>query len=276
MNQKLYDAIIGFAIGDALGVPYEFKERGSFTCSDMTGYGTHYQPLGTWSDDTSMTLATLSSLKENAGRIIPEDMRTKFNYWLLYGDFAATGEVFDVGISTTKALRSGKPCIGEHDNGNGSLMRILPLAFVECNDDDIRNVSAITHGHWISMEACVILVHIAKRLLDGETIENILPSLQYEKPFERLSTIDKLDISRIKSSGYVVDTLEAALWAVSHKGDWSKCFKNDVLAAVNLGEDTDTVAAVAGGLAGIIYGLEADQEWGDALVNKEELLDYLW
>ena len=101
MNQKLYDTVIGFAIGDALGVPYEFKERGSFTCSDMTGYGTHYQPLGTWSDDTSMTLATLSSLKENAGRIIPEDMRTKFNYWLLYGDFTATGEVFDVGISTT-------------------------------------------------------------------------------------------------------------------------------------------------------------------------------
>ena len=276
MNQKLYDAIIGFAIGDALGVPYEFKERGSFTCSDMTGYGTHHQSLGTWSDDTSMTLATLSSLKENAGRIIPEDMRTKFNYWLLYGDFTATGEVFDVGISTTKALRSGKPCIGEHDNGNGSLMRILPLAFVECNDDDIRNVSAITHGHWISMEACVILVHIAKRLLDGESIENILPTLQYEKPFERLSTIDKLDISRIKSSGYVVDTLEAALWAVSHKGDWSKCFKNDVLAAVNLGEDTDTVAAVAGGLAGIIYGLEADQKWVDVLVNKEELLDCLW
>lgn len=276
MNQKLYDAIIGFAIGDALGVPYEFKERGSFTCSDMTGYGTHYQPLGTWSDDTSMTLATLSSLKENAGRIIPEDMRTKFNYWLLYGDFTATGEVFDVGISTTKALRSGKPCIGEHDNGNGSLMRILPLAFVECNDDDIRNVSAITHGHWISMEACVILVHIAKRLLNGETIENILPPLQYEKPFERLSTIDKLDISRIKSSGYVVDTLEAALWAVSHKGDWSKCFKNDVLAAVNLGDDTDTVAAIAGGLAGIIYGLEADQEWVDALVNKEAIISYLW
>ena len=70
MNQKLYDAILGFAIGDALGVPYEFKERGSFTCSDMTSYGTHYQPLGTWSDDTSMTLATLSSLKENEGRII--------------------------------------------------------------------------------------------------------------------------------------------------------------------------------------------------------------
>lgn len=276
MNQKLYDTVIGFAIGDALGVPYEFKERGSFTCSDMTGYGTHYQPLGTWSDDTSMTLATLSSLKENAGRIIPEDMRTKFNYWLLYGDFTATGEVFDVGISTTKALRSGKPCIGEHDNGNGSLMRILPLAFVECNDDDIRNVSAITHGHWISMEACVILVHIAKRLLNGETIENILPTLQYEKPFERLSTIDKLDISRIKSSGYVVDTLEAALWAVSHKGDWSKCFKNDVLAAVNLGDDTDTVAAIAGGLAGIIYGLEADQEWVDALVNKEAIISCLW
>ena len=91
-----------------------------------------------------------------------------------------------------------------------------------------------------------------------------------------MSTIDKLDISRIKSSGYVVDTLESALWAVSHKGDWSKCFKNDVLAVVNLGEDTDTVAAIAGGLAGLIYGLDANQEWVDTLVNKEELLDYLW
>ena len=126
------------------------------------------------------------------------------------------------------------------------------------------------------MEACVILVYIAKRLLDGETVENILPTLQYEKPFERLSTIDKLDISRIKSSGYVVDTLEAALWAVSHKGDWSKCFKNDVLAAANRLEQSDTVAAVAGGLAGVIYGLEADQEWVDALVNKEAIISCLW
>ena len=101
-------------------------------------------------------------------------------------------------------------------------------------------------------------------------------------PFLVLSTVfdvailRKRNLSQIKSPGYVVDTLEAALWAVSHKGDWRKCFKNDVLAAVNLGDDTDTVAAIAGGLAGIIYGLEADQKWVDALVNKEAIISYLW
>ena len=276
MDQKLFDAVVGLAIGDALGVPYEFKNRDSFTCTDMTGYGTHYQPAGTWSDDTSMVLATLSSLKENKGKIIPEDIRKNFNHWLLYGDFTADGKVFDVGISTSRALKTGKPCTGKWDNGNGSLMRILPLAFVDCTDDDIRAVSAITHGHWISMEACVIYVHVAKKLLAGEAIADILPALQYEKPFERLSTIDSLDRDQIRSSGYVVDTLEAALWAVSHKGDRDKCFRNDVLTAVNLGDDTDTVGAVAGGLAGIIYGLEADRKWVDAIVNKEEILDCLW
>lgn len=251
---KLYDAILGLAIGDALGVPYEFKQRGSFICSDMVGYGTHNQPEGTWSDDTSMTIATLDSLKNNNGIIVTEDICRRFNYWLLYGDYTVNGEVFDAGITTCTALKKGRPAVGEWDNGNGSLMRILPLAFVDCTDDEIRAVSAITHGHWISEEACVIYVHVAKRLLAGEPIASIIPTLEYKKPFDRLKYINTLDISQIKSSGYVVDTLEAALWVVSHEGDWEKSFRNDILTAVNLGKDTDTVAAVAGGMAGIIYG----------------------
>ena len=155
-------------------------------------------------------------------------------------------------------------------------MRILPLAFVDCTDDEIRAVSAITHGHWISEEACVIYVHVAKRLLAGEDISSIIPTLNYEKPFDRLKFINILDISQIKSSGYVVDTLEAALWAVSHEGDWEKSFRGDILAAVNLGKDTDTVGAVAGGLAGIIYGLDDVSDWVDQLRNKEEIMDCLW
>ena len=149
-TSKLYDAILGLAIGDALGVPYEFEQRGSFICSDMVGYGTHNQPEGTWSDDTSMTLATLDSLKNNNGIIVTEDICRRFNDWLLYGDYTVNGEVFDAGITTCTALKKGRPAVGEWDNGNGSLMRILPLAFVDCTDDEIRAVSAITHGHWIS------------------------------------------------------------------------------------------------------------------------------
>ena len=279
MDSKLHDAILGLAIGDALGVPYEFEKRGTFLCTEMVGYGTHNQPEGTWSDDTSMVLATLDSLKSNDGKIVPKDMVERFNYWLLYGDYTAHGEVFDAGIATCKALKTGKPQTGEYDNGNGSLMRILPLAFVLCTDDEIRAVSAITHGHRISMDACVIYVHIAKRLLAGESICEIIPTLQYDKPFDRLHRIDQISTSEIKSSGYVVDTLEAALWAVSHKSnnaDKEKSFRNDLLDAVNLGQDTDTVGAVAGGLAGIIYGLDEVSDWVETLQNREELERYLW
>ena len=161
---------------------------------------------------------------------------------------------------------------------------------MECTDEEIRAVSAITHGHWISEEACVIYVHVAKRLIAGEDILDILPTLQYDKPFDRLHRIHQLDISEIKSSGYVVDTLEAALWAISHVeenekneenderiGLISKDYANDVLAAVNLGEDTDTVGAVAGGLAAIIHGLGyKGEQWLERLRNKDLILECLW
>lgn len=276
MNRKLYDAVIGFAIGDALGVPYEFRQRGHFNCTGMTGYGTHGQPAGTWSDDTSLLIATLASLKKHGGRVVTDDMRDNFRDWLISGKFTPRGEVFDVGGTTSRALREWKPGRSERDNGNGSLMRILPLAFVDCTNDDVRNVSAITHAHWISKEACVIYVHVAERLLRGDKIKDIIPTLDFIKPFDRLKNIDKLGRGQIRSSGYVVDTLEAALWAVSHEGDWEKGFKNDVLHAVNLGDDTDTVGAVTGGLAGIIYGVNEARDWSDLLVNRKEITKWLW
>ena len=283
-NQKLYHAIFGLAIGDALGVPYEFRQRDTFKCSDMVGHGTHDQPVGTWSDDTSMTLATLKSLKDNNGKVVIEDIRKNFLAWVEEKAFTANGDVFDIGNATYTALTTGRPCVGERDNGNGSLMRILPLAFVDCTDDEIREVSGITHGHWISKEACVIYVHVARRLLAGERIQDIIPTLKYDKPFDRLSRINELDRTEIKSSGYVVSTLEAALWAISHIV-WNedhtaynmKDYGYDVMDAVNLGSDTDTVAAVTGGLAGIIYGLGYEGErWFKKLRNKEQILDCLW
>lgn len=276
-RKKLHDAIFGLAMGDAAGVPYEFKERGTFQCTGMTGYGTHDQPAGTWSDDTSMTLATLDSLKKNHRKVNTDDIRKNFLLWLNEAEYTAGNEVFDIGITTLNALH-GHPGNSVQENGNGSLMRILPLAFVDCTDEEIAAVSDLTHGHWISEKACIIYVHIARRLLNGEDILDIIPDLKFEKPFDRLSKINELDESEIRSTGYVVDTLEAALWAISnHLTNENNSFKSAVLRAVNLGDDTDTVGAVTGGLAGIIYGIGREEDdWMKTLRNKEVIASCLW
>jgi len=275
MDKKLRDAVYGLAIGDALGVPYEFKNRGKFKCTKMIGYGSwDEQPEGTWSDDTSMTIATAKSLKDNDGKVVPSDMLLNFLDWSESIDFNCNGVCFDIGGATSNALRTGKPQTDEYSNGNGSLMRILPLAFVDCTDEEIREVSAITHGHRISKEACVIYVNVARRLLGGEKIQEIIPTLRYEKPFDRLCAIDRFEERDIKSGGYVVETLEASLWVLDKYDN----FKDTVLAAVNLGKDTDTTGAVAGGLAGIVYGVDGDfaRECIEVLRGKEIIDKCLW
>ncbi len=273
-NKQLFDAIFGLAIGDALGVPFEFKRRDTFECTDMIGFGTHDQPVGTWSDDTSMTLATLKSLKKNSKAVLSQDIRKNFLLWMRDSEFTAGGEFFDIGNGTYAALSSGMPGTSEYSNGNGSLMRILPLAFVNSTDEEVRDVSSITHAHRISKESCVIYIHVAKHLLAGEELSRIIPTLKYKKPFHRLATIDKLSRDEISSSGYVVDTLEAVLWVLANTNSMEEA----LISAVNLGEDTDTVAAIAGGLAGIMYGGggELYEEWYDKLLGKELIMDCLW
>ncbi len=145
--RTLRDAVYGLAVGDALGVPVEFEERDSFHIETMTGHGTHDKEPGTWSDDTSLTLATCDSLKL-MGIIDLEDLRCCFTDWYKEGKYTPDGEVFDVGITTGAALGRGEGMTDEWSNGNGSLMRIIPLAFIpDIKDDEIREVSAITHGH---------------------------------------------------------------------------------------------------------------------------------
>ena len=129
MAKRLRDAVYGLAVGDAVGVPYEFTRRGSFQCAGMTGHGTHDQPAGTWSDDTSMTLATCASIK-NMGKIDCEDIRRQFEAWFYEKKYTPFGEVFDYGITCSQAIENKKGEEDERSNGNGSLMRILPLAFV--------------------------------------------------------------------------------------------------------------------------------------------------
>lgn len=286
---KVYDGIIGLVVGDALGVPFEFKQRDTFKCTDMVGYGTYNQPAGTWSDDSSLTLATVESLAK-AGNIIPSDIMKNFCKWFYANEFTPHGKVFDVGNTTkiaistyfnttTPADRCGGS--GYMDNGNGSLMRILPLAFVTPKDDDIFTISALTHAHIISMTACVIYITIAINLLHNVPIDE---AIKYGCNFTDIVEFDRLDrlkyLSRddIRSTGYVVDTLEAALWCFLNTDSYKDC----VLEAVNLGGDTDTIAAVAGGLAGIYYGVGGEkgipEEWINQIARKEwiqELCDKL-
>lgn len=279
-NRLLSAAVYGFVVADALGVPYEFRKRGTFRCTDMVGYGTHNQPPGTWSDDSSMLLATCRSLKENDFRINIKDLRSRFLGWLNDGEFTPDGKVFDVGYATSQALFSGKAQTDEFSNGNGSLMRILPLAFIDCSDDGIKTVSGITHGHRISKEACVIYVHTIREFLkqdhdEQKSLAQIIRELpEMAKPFDRLHILSDLSEDEIKSTSYVVDTLEAAFWCILQADRNKEGYKECVLRAVNLGDDTDTVAAVTGGLAGLIYDLP--EGWISKLRNRDLIQDCLW
>ncbi|MDR2672171.1 MAG: ADP-ribosylglycohydrolase family protein [Coriobacteriales bacterium] len=261
----LKDAIYGFAVGDAIGVPYEFKERGTFKAKGMVGYGTHDQPAGTWSDDTATVLATCASIKDCKG-INTQDMTERFRKWLYDGAYTIDG-TFDVGNTTKKALEQNKGCNGEQDSGNGSLMRILPLAFTNASTEQIQAVSAITHANEISTKACVVYVRYAQALIaKARPVESLKAMGIKDKEFSRLKSIKRLVRSDIKSSGYALDTLEAAIWCVVTTSSYSAC----VLRAINLGGDTDTIGALAGALAGITYGYcGIPAEWIDILRGKD-------
>lgn len=243
----LRDVVWGAAVGDALGVPYEFLDRDTFECKGMMGHGTHDRPAGTWSDDTAMLLATADSIRA-LGRIDVADMLARFRAWWREGAYTPDGIVFDIGNTTSDALRSGCGRDGEWDNGNGSLMRIAPLAFCSATDDEVRAVSAVTHAHAISCEACVEFVH----LLRGAAAD---PAAVHDDLAAELAGVP---CDGIRSGGFVLDTLRAAKWCFATTDGYAPC----VLAAVNLGSDTDTTACVAGALAGAAYGLEAiPTEW---------------
>lgn len=256
---KIYNGIMGLIVGDALGVPAEFKKPDTYKITDMIGYGTYNQPPGTWSDDSSMTLATL----ENLGRLKKidlSDIMRNFYRWLYEGEFTPYGKVFDVGGATRRAIEryaTGMPigeCGGKEitDNGNGALMRILPLAFLNWNYEDICDVSGLTHAHSISQKTCLLYLSAADGIMRGDSCEKVIADICSDSWSETIGIRDTRELKRedVKSTGYVVDTLEAALWCLYNTDNYRDC----VLTAVNLGDDTDTVAAVAGGLAGLMYG----------------------
>ena len=294
------NGLIGFAIGDAIGVPIEFVNRTKLQkepITTMQGYGSHAVPEGTWSDDTSMTLATLDSLIE-CKSINYKDIADKFLNWINNAKYTATDIVFDIGFTTRNALtryhlEKLEPtlCGGDkiNENGNGSLMRMLPIAlyvyYKNLKEEEIitivKNISSITHAHEISHLGCYIYVKYIQYLLTGlnklESYQRVL-ELNYEKYFTKESineyqrilktNIKDLSIDDINSSGYIRHTLEAVLWTILTTDN----YKDAIIKAINLGEDTDTIGAITGSIAGLIYGYNTfPKEW----LNKLKKLDYL-
>lgn len=270
----LKDAVYGVAIGDAMGLPVQFKVRDSYQITDMIGYGTYGLPEGSWSDDTSLTIATCNSIKK-CGQIDLADIRMCFEDWYYRGTYTPYGRAYDIGGTCADAISNKKGRDNEWSNGNGSLMRIIPLAFVlDLTDKEIADVSAITHAHSKSMYGCIAYIRIARGLLQRRKLkECILEYVSEDSAYARVRGIEEVARENILSSGYVVDTFEAAMWCLLTTDSYKEC----ILKAVNLGDDTDTVGAVAGGLAGIMYGYDnIPKEWIEGLKSKEVIENCLF
>ncbi len=298
------DGIMGVIVGDALGCPVQFmdreelKDRGFVT--GMEGHGTYDMPKGTWTDDGSMTLATLDSINA-LGEVDLEDIMTSFVDWYEDGEYTPFGEPFDIGNTCSIAIENYEKnhnlltCGGTsaHSNGNGSLMRIMPICLYACDnglsDEEavklVQAVSGLTHNHPRSKMACGLYYFCVYSILKGEGSLNdrLQSGLNYGFGFYENDITNRTELSyygrirdleefasipeeKIKSTGYVVDSLEAAIWSLINTSSFAEC----ELKAVNLGDDSDTIGAIAGGLAGLYYGYDnIPEEWLEVIQRRE-------
>ncbi|WP_153798263.1 ADP-ribosylglycohydrolase family protein [Foetidibacter luteolus] len=304
-NISVYDrvrgALFGLAIGDALGVPAEFQTRQflkSNPIKDLEGYKSHNQPPGTFSDDTSLAFCLAESIC-NGYNI--NDVAQRFTWWYREAYWTANGDVFDIGITTSNSIRKLEQGYKPHEsgecregsNGNGSLMRILPLVFYVQNMPAInrynlvKEVSSITHAHIRSVIACFYYVEFALLLLNEQNKEAALEQAATRvREFLHAQSIENAETDlysplfhneipvwpedKIHSSGYVLHTLTAAVWCFMNNNS----YRDTVINAVNLGNDSDTTACVAGGLAGLYYGYNAiPQTWVTAIKRTNDIED---
>lgn len=308
----LLDGMMGLVVGDALGVPVQFYSRDEIAnraqgnVKGMEGFGTFRLPAGSWSDDSSMSLATLDSIKLNKG-INLDDIMLRFAKWNEEGAYTPYGFSYDQGVTCRKAIdnylrvKDAESCgvTGEYANGNGALMRILPVCIfnILSGQDEktaiknVHDVTALTHNHLRSKICSGVYYFIAKRIIENErATEGELAGLIQEgiddayafytndmsnhAELAKLGRIFKIEefkrlpAEAIKSTGYVIDTIEAAVWCLVTTDSLEAC----LLKAVNLGDDTDTVAAIAGGIAGLYYGYESiPQGWLEVIAKRDWL-----
>ncbi len=307
MTNNWLNGMMGLVIGDVLGMPVQFMSRSVIKqnpIQKVEGYGTYNMPPGTWSDDSSMALATLVSLREKKG-VDCRDIMERFAAWTDSGEYTPAGIAFDQGLTCMEAIgrymitKDCQTCgkTGERANGNGALMRIMPMclyAYEKVKSGEwaaeeavkvVHQVSALTHNHLRSKMACGIYFFMIRNILEGSgTLPELLQKgmddavrfyqgndanyvelAHYGRLFH-LDEFAEVTEDDIKSSGYVVDSLEAAVWSLIT----TEAFDKALLKAVNLGDDTDTVGAIAGGLAGLYYGYEnMPKEWLGSVIRRE-------
>lgn len=281
---KAVGCFLGLAVGDALGASVEFSPRDSFPpVTDMIGGGPFKLQPGQWTDDTTMALCVAESLLANK-YFDAEDLMTRFRAWMEKGENSVTGTCFDIGATTRAAIESfiadGNPAGGAGERGtagNGSLVRLAPVAIherasVSRATDLALKQSRSTHAAQESLDACALFVAQLVDALNGANKELVLRQrvMSVTSRVLLLSAGDWKTKTRgeIKSSGYVVRTLEAALWSI-----WTtNNFREAVLTAVNLGDDADSVGAVAGQLAGALYGpASIPPEWLAKLAWRDKI-----
>lgn len=293
VEDKIRGGIVGMLVGDALGVPYEFHDRAAippfaeieFEPPDYFRRAHAGVPAGTWSDDGAQALCLLASLVET-GKFDVADFAARLVRWFRE-DYLAVDDVFDVGIQTQRAilnLRKNFPPLtagpaDEKNNGNGSLMRVLPLALWHRGSDleliaDAFDQSAVTHGHLRSKLCCALYCLWARRILQNvenawdnavKTLYEIFPEGTIENAELETRISPKDAIYETNGSGYVVDSLRSAHWACNNQ-----TYEETMKAAISLGNDTDTTACIAGGIAGLKFGFSAiPTRWRENLRGKE-------
>ena len=288
-KERIYNSLLGFVIGDAIGVPVEFIQREEIK-EPITDFveGNRSVPLGSWSDDSSLMLCLCETINEKG--LDFDLLSQKMIKWLYEGYMTPFGKTFGVGRSTMFSIGKLKKGISymysgegsERSNGNGSLMRILPLAFYTYGKADkyesIITCSGITHSHPISCIACCIYIEYMHCLFDCN--DKILAYKQMKENINRdfkeldLSAFDRIlnnniyeyDSKDLSGLGYVVSTLEVALYSFINSNNYRECIIN----ALNFGNDTDTNAAVAGGIAGYFYN-QVPNEWKEKILKREQV-----
>lgn len=260
-------ALLGLAVGDAVGTTVEFKPRGTFPpLTDMVGGGPFHLAPGQWTDDTSMALCLGASLLEHGFDL--HDQMDRYLQWHDEGYMSSTGKCFDIGSATSAALEryraNGNPKAGSvkpGSAGNGSIMRLAPVVIYAQNTPELALKYAVeqsktTHRAPECLLACHLLAQALVRALQGQSKESVLADMQHDQP--QLAALAAMaqgqykskTADQIKGTGYVVQSLEAAFWCFWQTDNFKDC----VLLAANLGDDADTTAAIAGQLAGAFYG----------------------
>ena len=286
IRDRALGSFLGLAVGDAVGTTLEFRRRDAQPrLEDMVGGGPFELPPGAWTDDTAMALALADSLAAS-GTLDPRDLMDRFVRWRQDGDYSCSGHCFDIGNTTRAALdrylRTGDPLAGSTDPGsagNGSLMRLAPVAVRFWNDRPRLSATAAdqsrtTHGAEEAVDACRAFATLLADAIAGAPRADLLAPREFEgaPAVARIMAGSWRGRPRntIHSGGYVIHTLEAAIWSVARTGN----FRNAVLLAANLADDADTVAAVTGQLAGALHGLSGiPGDWIERLAWKDRLLE---